>query len=363
MKYFLTTLTSAVTLCFLTSCNENPADNVESAKVEAVGNQPVSTSREAPPSGEKKIFVLSDTSKIEWVGSKVTGSHEGGFSNFNGKFEVLNGELLEGGKHSVSIDMASVYTDNERLTEHLKGEDFFDVKKYPIARFNLRKAELIEGDQYTMSGILDLHGVAKQISFPATMKITEKETLIDMQAEFSINRKDFDIVYPGKPDDLIRDEVVMKFAVSALPGEPTSLVLMDETEGDDGKGKGGKGGKGKGDGKGKGKGGKGKGDRPDWRNMSEEERREARARMLAEMDTNKDGMLGKDEVPERVWSFMGRADANGDNKLSEAERADFREQMAAERELRELTGEGGGGGGFRGGKGGKGGGGKGGGGN
>jgi hypothetical protein len=30
-----------------------------------------------------------------------------------------------------------------------------------------------------------------------------------------INRKDFGIVYPGKPDDLIRDEVVLELAVKA----------------------------------------------------------------------------------------------------------------------------------------------------
>jgi hypothetical protein len=38
-----------------------------------------------------------------------------------------------------------------------------------------------------------------------------------MKSEFDINRKDFGIVYPGKPDDLIRDEVVIRLDLKATP--------------------------------------------------------------------------------------------------------------------------------------------------
>lgn len=324
----------------ITGCADNPADDVSKAAVEEADTD-ADTKAVAPPvSEEKKIFVFSKSSKIEWTGSKVTGSHSGGFANFVGKFEVVGSELVPGGKHFVTVDMASVFSDNEKLTEHLKSEDFFDVAKYPIARFQLREATRQEGDNFEISGILDMHGMAKKITFPATMKLSGKETLLDMQAEFSINRKDFGIVYPGKPDDLIRDEVVMKFDVSAMPGEPVELVLMDKTGDSEGRPEGGKGG-------GKGKGGKGwgKGRGEDWRNMSEEERQKRRQQMVAEMDKNNDGMLGKDELPERAWNFMSAFDKNGDDKLSEQERTEFRDEMRAQRELRELTGEGGFGGG------------------
>jgi hypothetical protein len=39
---------------------------------------------------------------------------------------------------------------------------------------------------------------------------------VKAMSEFSINRKDFGIVYPGMPDDLIRDLVVIKLSL-ALP--------------------------------------------------------------------------------------------------------------------------------------------------
>ncbi len=37
--------------------------------------------------------------------------------------------------------------------------------------------------------------------------------MLSAKAEFDLNRKDFGVLYPGKPDNLIRDEVVIKFDV------------------------------------------------------------------------------------------------------------------------------------------------------
>ena len=64
----------------------------------------------------------------------------------------------------------------------------------------------------SVKGTLDLHGVKKEISFPA--KVTVEETKASIGAEFTLMRKDFGIVYPGKPEDLIRDEVLVKGKLS-----------------------------------------------------------------------------------------------------------------------------------------------------
>jgi len=39
-----------------------------------------------------------------------------------------------------------------------------------------------------------------------------------VQASFGINRKDFNIIYPGMPDDLIKDEVLIRLNVNAKKG-------------------------------------------------------------------------------------------------------------------------------------------------
>ena len=70
-----------------------------------------------------------------------------------------------------------------------------------------------KGKQYEVTGNLSLHGATKAITFPATIRMEKKK--VRAKADFSINRKDFGIVYPGKPDDLIRDGVRIQFLVEA----------------------------------------------------------------------------------------------------------------------------------------------------
>jgi polyisoprenoid-binding protein YceI len=112
--------------------------------------------------------------------------------------------------------MSSVFTDTEDLTEHLKSPDFFDVARFPNASFVSTgiEPEPSEGaNSFTVTGDFDLHGVRKSISFPATIAVTADAVTVN--SDFSINRKDFDIVYAGVPDDLIRDGVVIRLDLKA----------------------------------------------------------------------------------------------------------------------------------------------------
>ena len=59
-----------------------------------------------------------------------------------------------------------------------------------------------------MTGDLTIRGIARQVSFPATVEVAEKT--VKAKAEFSVNRQDWEIRYPGQPDDLVRDNVLIK---------------------------------------------------------------------------------------------------------------------------------------------------------
>jgi polyisoprenoid-binding protein YceI len=106
-----------------------------------------------------------------------------------------------------------VVTDEDALTAHLKTPDFFDLARYPKATFVSTKIEpdIKANTTHEVTGNFDLHGVKKSITFPATIHVTPENATVD--AEFSINRKDFGIVYAGKADDLIRDGVVIKLTI------------------------------------------------------------------------------------------------------------------------------------------------------
>ncbi|HAB16177.1 MAG TPA: hypothetical protein DCE44_06985, partial [Verrucomicrobiales bacterium] len=66
------------------------------------------------------------------------------------------------------------------------------------------------------TGNLNLHGVTKSISFPATVQLAPDA--VTLKAEFAINRRDFNINFPGMPNDLIRDNVVLNLDIKATPG-------------------------------------------------------------------------------------------------------------------------------------------------
>src|SRR5262245_59978769 len=80
------------------------------------------------------LVINQENSKIEFVGSKPEGKHNGGFQAFLGGIE-LPGDDVTAAKIAVEIDANSLYSDNPKLTAHLKSPDFFDVKAHPKASF------------------------------------------------------------------------------------------------------------------------------------------------------------------------------------------------------------------------------------
>jgi polyisoprenoid-binding protein YceI len=196
----------------LTGCSKNPAENVPAADVRTATN---ATSTATVPSAAKSYAITPADSKVEFTGSKVTGKHDGGFNKFTGELNVAEGKLVGAG-NKVVIDMTSIFTDTDRLTGHLKSADFFDVAKFPTATFVTTSVEAKETNSI-VTGNLTLHGVTKQISFPAKIEVSGDS--VKVHAEFFLNRFDFEIKYPGKTDDLIRQEVVLRLKVNAKPGK------------------------------------------------------------------------------------------------------------------------------------------------
>src|SRR6185436_14089254 len=150
--------------------------------------------------------------------AKVTRSHNGSFKQFNGTIDLLNSDPLQS-IVSIAIDTASVETDEPDLTKHLQTTDFFDVAKFPKANFVSTKIEpsTANGATHTITGNFELHGVKKSITFPATIQVVPAS--VSVNAEFAINRKDFNLTYPGKADDLIKDGVVIKLSLN-VPRKP-----------------------------------------------------------------------------------------------------------------------------------------------
>jgi polyisoprenoid-binding protein YceI len=196
----------ALLVISLVSC-DNKADKTTDATVKEAVDKTTDTAV-----GNKYVFATE--SKIGFTGSKVTGSREGGFKSFTGHFTIKDGVPV-GNDHKVVIDMNSTFSDDEILTSHLKAPDFFDVKKFPETTFDVTAFKKDSDTTYTISGNFKLHGVEKNISFPVT--VSQDGETVKIAATFDIKRKDFGIIYPGRANDLIRDEVVIHLDLVAKP--------------------------------------------------------------------------------------------------------------------------------------------------
>lgn len=220
MKNFLF-VSGAALLLVLAGCARDPAKDAPAAAVSsptsAMAATPAPMSPDTAMAAGEKLVIDPATSKINWTGSKVTGSHPGGFKTFSGTITLVDNKP-EASKVEVTIDTNSLWTDAEKLAGHLRSKDFFEVEKYPTATFVSTSItpNATAGATHTIKGNLTLHGVTKEIAFPATITVDAKE--VTAKSKFSLKRTDFGIVYTGKADDLIREDVLMELDLVAKRG-------------------------------------------------------------------------------------------------------------------------------------------------
>ncbi|MDZ4780661.1 MAG: YceI family protein [Planctomycetia bacterium] len=166
---------------------------------------------------EGELAIGPENTKIGFVGTHVGAEPKprtGGFEKFSGVVKLdADGKIA-----SVVVDIAadSLWTQHPPLTAHLNAPDFLDTREYPTAKFESTKFEDGAADgEVTVTGDLTLHGVTKEITFPAKVAIAhDKPTL---HAEFPLKRAEFGM---DKKLDGVHDEVAMTIVI----GEKTEKL-------------------------------------------------------------------------------------------------------------------------------------------
>jgi polyisoprenoid-binding protein YceI len=166
-----------------------------------------------------------DTAKssLGWTGSKPTGKHNGSIKITEGNIEVSDNKVVSG---SFMIDMKSITNldmqgskGQKGLEGHLKSPDFFDVEKFPTAKFDITgcvpfaagEKTILEGATHMLSGNLELKGVVKNISFPAVVKMDG--SAVTASSDFNIDRTLWDITYGS--DGKVAKEINLKLTITA----------------------------------------------------------------------------------------------------------------------------------------------------
>ena len=202
---------SILSIALLASGCDDHTEGVEEA---VVGEAEEATPSEAAE-GSQTLTIDTSRSTVGFTGAKLSDSHTGTFEEWSGTIE-LDPTDVTASAVNIAIQTASVSIEPERLQNHLKQPEFFDVDNHPQATFTTSRIEEhsgANGATHRITGNLTLRDQTRSVTFPAKVQVKDEE--VAASAEFQIRRQDFGIVYPGMPDDLINDEVVVRFDVHA----------------------------------------------------------------------------------------------------------------------------------------------------
>ncbi|MHA6279794.1 YceI family protein [Salinimicrobium sp. CAU 1759] len=193
--------------------------------------EPEEAQEAAVSTGDAMSYEIDTTeSTIEWRGTKPTGEHKGTIDIQEGTLMATTEEITSG---RVVVDMNSITVtdegmadkDKRSLENHLKGTvegketDFFNVRKYPNATFEITGVTE-ENGQKMLQGNLTLKEETKNIKFPVRTSLGNETVILTSEA-FVIDRTDWGVNYGSKSvfdnlgDNFISDNMELKINVTA----------------------------------------------------------------------------------------------------------------------------------------------------
>jgi len=132
------------------------------------------------------------------VAHMVINEVEGKFKEFEGTIVVNPDAKNALVSINGTIQATSIDTGVEKRDNHLRSADFFDVAKFPTITFESKKAAH-KGPRDIVGGTFTMHGVAKDIVIPVTVKGPIKDpmgnTRIGLKATITVNRKDYGLTW------------------------------------------------------------------------------------------------------------------------------------------------------------------------
>ena len=165
----------------------------------------------------------SSSSSLEWIGRKLTGSHNGSIQFSSGKVLFDGKKLLSG---ELKVAMGTIRNNDisreeyrESLENHLKSEDFFNVDSFPSAELMIIE-NLGFSNQVRESILLcdlTIKGITHQIKVPVKLNIYNSHATAS--GTIDVDRTLYNIKYKSKSffpdigDRLIYNDFTLNFSI------------------------------------------------------------------------------------------------------------------------------------------------------
>ncbi|WP_416960251.1 YceI family protein [Streptomyces sp. Agncl-13] len=150
-------------------------------------------------------------------------------TNVKGKFLDFTGTLhLDGSdpaKSTASFDvkMDSIDTGSADRDGHLKSADFFKTEEFPTMTFRSTSAEALGGDDYRITGDLEILGTTKPITIDLEFNGAAKDPFgnerVGFEGKAEIMRSDFGLTWNAALETggvLVSEKIKLNFDISAI---------------------------------------------------------------------------------------------------------------------------------------------------
>lgn len=181
------------------------------------------------------VSVRSETKTLEIdpVHSSVLFRIKHLYTMFTGRFNVFSGTIVGDPEDPASlwvtaqVSIAGIDTANKARETHLLAPDFFDAKRFQLARFKSTKTVPGKDNTARVTGDLTIRDTTREVTFDVKLlghgPDHRKGRRAGFHAEVTINRKDFGVSYGGKlPNGLVvlGDEVELILEIEAVEVQP-----------------------------------------------------------------------------------------------------------------------------------------------
>lgn len=169
---------------------------------------------------EQEIYKIDENhSFANWSLRHVASKTSGTFSDVTGKI-LIDRENLANSSVEAKINMLSVNSSHAKRDKHIKEKDYLDTEKFAEATFVSKKITATSNSEGVMTGVLTMHGIAKEMTFPFKVLGFGNDPWggfrTGFEAKTSLKASDFGFTWPLKKDAPVGDDIEITLLIEGV---------------------------------------------------------------------------------------------------------------------------------------------------
>ena len=175
---------------------------------------------------EPEAYRIDDShSFANWSLRHVASKTSGTFSDITGKI-LIDRDNLANSSVEAKINMLSVNSSHAKRDKNIQKADFLDVEKFAEMTFVSKKIEVKSNTEGVMTGVLTMHGVAKEMSFPFKVLGFGIDpwggNRTGFEAKTLLKASDFGFGWGIKPNAPVGDDIEITLLIEGVKLPPAS---------------------------------------------------------------------------------------------------------------------------------------------